>query len=137
MSCFAVNGTATEKRPPPPLVCALPSCLPDPFRTSTVSFPERPEMPLTVIGLRHCEFGTGVLTVIGDLAGSETVEEVVAVDASFEDEQAVAQRTSAAATTRRATAPSPAGSLVEPRGMPGAGRRSLRARRRRAFPPAR
>ena len=64
-----VNGTATEKRPSLGVVCLLPICLPDAFRTSTVSFPERDDVPLTGIGLRHCEFGTGVLTTIGDLTG--------------------------------------------------------------------
>ena len=97
-----MNGTATEKRPSLGVVCLLPICLPDAFRTSTVSFPERDDVPLTGIGLRHCEFGTGVLTTIGDLTGP-----VVAVDVAecFDDEHAVTQRTSAAARARRATSP--------------------------------
>ena len=95
--------------------------------------PGQARRPLTASGLRHCEFGTGVLTTIGDVTGPV----VVAVVAEcLDDEQAVTQRTSTAARARRATAPSPAGSFAAPRGRPGAGRRSPPARRRRASGPA-
>src|SRR6478735_5907164 len=131
MSFFTVNGTLTEKRPPLGVVSLLPSCLPEASSTSTVSCSERADVPLTEIGLRHCVSDNGVLTTIGGLTGPVVVAVLVEADC-FEDEQPVAPRTSSATKARRATAPSPARSRAAPRGRPGAGRRSPRARRRRA-----
>src|SRR3954469_12532640 len=105
VSCLTLKCTWTEKRPSLGVVSSLPSCL-----------PVRLVVPLTVIGLRHCELGTGVLTTIGDFDGDLDV----VVAACLEDEQAVSPSARSAMTARRATSPEPAGSCAAPRDRPGA-----------------
>jgi hypothetical protein len=72
---------------------------------------------LTVIGLRHCDSGTGVLTTIGDFVEPAVV--VVVVADCVDDEHAVRPTTATAARAteaeaRRVTAGKPTGGRSDP-----------------------